>query len=381
MNCRKCNKEIPAESVFCMYCGVNQTPPQHKPKKRGNGQGSVYKLPNGKYRAEVRTYQNGIKRTCTRSTFRTKTEALAFIETLKQKNIDSISFASAYNAMMETKTHLSADTLNCYRAGFKWLTPIHHVDLADLTVIQLQECMDQCDKGRRTKENIRTLVGLVYKWAIPRYNKIRNINLGEFLTIPEKSAESKKEAFTAEQLDAIKNRIGLTPYADYVYIQCYLGFRPQAFLQLTVADYNAVDFAFVGGIKTDAGKGRTVTISPKILPYVQKLIDEADNIVFCRKQGRYVGTAMDKKEYALKFYKVLEDAGIENPLDENGRHIYTPHTCRHTFATMLKRVQEVDGISIPDVDKLALIGHSDVEHLQYYQSVEINDLKRITDAL
>ena len=32
-------------------------------------------------------------------------------------------------------------------------------------------------------------------------------------------------------------------------------------------------------------------------------------------------------------------------------------------------------------DKLELIGHSSEEMLRYYQDVEINDLRKITDAL
>ena len=45
MKCRKCHAEIPDESKFCMQCGAKQDIKQ-KPKSRGNGQGSVYQLPN-----------------------------------------------------------------------------------------------------------------------------------------------------------------------------------------------------------------------------------------------------------------------------------------------------------------------------------------------
>ena len=57
------------------------------------------------------------------------------------------------------------------------------------------------------------------------------------------------------------------------------------------------------------------------------------------------------------------------------RHKYTPHSCRHTFATLMKRVDA------PSKYKQELIGHASEEMLKYYQDVEISDLKKITDLI
>ena len=57
------------------------------------------------------------------------------------------------------------------------------------------------------------------------------------------------------------------------------------------------------------------------------------------------------------------------------RHKYTPHSCRHTFATLMKRAAG------SDVDKMALIGHASDEQLRDYQDVHYEDLRRIVDAL
>ena len=79
------------------------------------------------------------------------------------------------------------------------------------------------------------------------------------------------------------------------------------------------------------------------------------------------------------FYPALEKAGIDNPIVEVSggvqRHKYTPHTCRHTFSTLMKRVQGAEK------DKLELIGHASGEMLRYYQDVAVEDLRKITDAL
>ncbi len=79
------------------------------------------------------------------------------------------------------------------------------------------------------------------------------------------------------------------------------------------------------------------------------------------------------------FYPVLETAGIDNPIVEitGGvkRHKYSPHSCRHTFTTLMKRVDA------PSKDKLELVGHTSEEMLRYYQNVDIADLRKITNAL
>ena len=67
----------------------------------------------------------------------------------------------------------------------------------------------------------------------------------------------------------------------------------------------------------------------------------------------------------------MEVLGFQKP----GEHTYTPHSCRHTFATLMKRVPGADK------DKLELMGHTSTTMLAHYQDVAIDDLKRITDAL
>ena len=54
MICRnsKCGAQLPEGANFCPRCGKKVQPPERKTKSRGNGLGSVYKLPNGKWCAE-----------------------------------------------------------------------------------------------------------------------------------------------------------------------------------------------------------------------------------------------------------------------------------------------------------------------------------------
>ena len=87
---------------------------------------------------------------------------------------------------------------------------------------------------------------------------------------------------------------------------------------------------------------------------------------------------MRLRDYRAIFYDVLDQLKLENPIFEvqgQQKHTYTPHSCRHTFATLLKRVEGADK------DKLSLIGHASDEQLRYYQDVEFEDLRKITDKI
>ena len=383
MICKKCKSPIEDDSIYCRFCGRKQIREKVN-RQRGNGQGSVYRLENGKWLAVAPTIyykdDQGNKRKKQRSkTCKTKKEAVAALADLianpiskKQKRI---TFKELYDLWLPTH-RAGEDTLGCYKAAVKHLRPIWFSQIEDIGVDDIQDCLDTCGRGKRTQQNMKAVVGLVYKYGIPRKYVPDNLNLAPYL-IPGGTGAAHRYSFDDDQIEAIKKQIGKTRYAEYVYCLIYLGFRPSEMLTLDVKDFNSEKMYFVGGAKTEAGTNRTVTISPKIQEYIKKIAAD-------RTEGPFFH-AISGKAYNLKdftdyvFYPTLEAAGIENPMVEIGggvlRHKYTPHSCRHTFATLLKNIPAADK------DKLELIGHTSDEMLRYYQDVKVDDLKKITDLL
>lgn len=377
MQCRKCRVEIPDGSKFCNCCGAKQDIKQ-KPKSRGNGQGSVYQLPNKRWKAiktigyEVDEKGKTKRITRSKSGFRSKKEALDYLPKIgTEARTRPVTFRQVYEAWEPTH-RASKSTMDCYRAAVRYFKPVYHINMSDITVDDLQECIDDCQKGKRTRENMKTLCGLLYKYAIPR--NLVTLNMGQYLIVG-KGTDGSKDALPDAAVQTIKNHVGMVQGADYVLCQCYMGFRPSEFLALDIEDYNAKERAFIGGAKTEAGKNRTVTVSPKIQPIIDRLIaGKKSGPVFCSESGQKLTIGA----YRAMFYRVLEQCGIENPTTETGgikRKKYTPHSCRHTFATMMKRVEGADR------DKLELIGHTSAEMLRHYQDVDYTDLRKITDAI
>lgn len=381
MLCKKCNTPLPDDAVYCYACGRKQI--RDSKKRRGNGQGSVYKR-GDKWTAIITTGYDEAeegkprKRHTASRICATKREALEALIELRaaqnsappEKPKTSITFKQLYDLWFPTHK-AGKSTLGCYSAAMKHFAPVYDITMQDIDIDDLQECLEE--QGKRTQQNMKALCGLMFKYGTPR-NMIRaDRNLAEFLIVGDGESVSS-EAFTDEEIKKIKDRIGVTPYADYVYCMIYLGFRPSEFLNARVEKYNAEKKYFVGGSKTEAGTDRIITVSPKIQHLVEAAIgSRTEGFVFAEDGERF-----NLEHFTDVFYAVLEDCGIDNPIIDHGRykkHRITPHGCRRTFATLMKRIEA------PSKDKQSLIGHTSEEMLKHYQDVSLDDLRKITDKL
>lgn len=345
--CSKCCKEIPEHANYCPWCGVqvNVTySTKRKARKRGNGQGSVYRLKGEKtYTAQkvvgYKKKDNGKLQPIyvRKKGFIKKIDAYNYLPNLvkaPRKINKQISFKGLFDLWLleYQRRGRSKSTENCYIAAMKHFRDIWYIPFLDIGIDDLQECVDECPRRKQTRKNMKTLAGLLYDYAIPR--GYVSINLGRFL-FPGGEPGMPRAVFSDDEVEMVKTHIGKVPYADYIYCNIYLGFRLHEFLTLDASKYNRDERCFIGGEKTEAGTNRPVTISPKIQKIVDSLLsDKIGGPVFCWPSGKQISN----KDYReLCFYPALSAIGIDNPrIRDNGPHRLTPHCCRHTFATLMK---------------------------------------------
>jgi len=347
-----------------------------KPKTRGNGLGTAYRrgrtwtacvtvewkiTPTGRSQAIRRT----------KGGFDTKREALAYCETLKKapKTAPKLSMQEIYDAWLPThEGRVGRSTMDCYKAAWKYFQPIHHMPFADIDLDDLQECVDDCPKGKRTKENMKALAGLLYKYSLPRHQT--DMNYAEFIHTGNDEKRTRP-AFSREQIDLIRGQIGTTPHAEDVLCLIYTGMRPSELFALTKDDYK--DGILYGGIKTEAGKNRAVPVAKQIKSIIEDRLSKGSDFLFPKDDGLQMSAKYFRDNY---FYPVLAAAGIQPiPTKENPAY-YVPYSCRHTFANLLKDVQG------SDKDKASLIGHEDYKTTKrMYQSAELEAMRRIIDEL
>ena len=369
MLCRKCKKDISEESKFCNHCGAKQQY-ERAVRKRGTGLGSVFKDRNGTWIAECTIgwdEHNGklarVRRK--RRGFATKAEALAYLPELRQELPQqdmNVKFKDLYAKWLDGHTEkVTQSTINCYKSAYKYFSSLYYVEVAKIRTEHLQKCIDECPHGKRTKENMKALGTSLWRYAMQL--DIVDRNYAEYIYI-KKEDEAEKISFSKDQLSKMWENVEKVPSLKYVLLLCYTGMRISEMTGALTENYNSEEGYFVTGIKTDAGKNRTITISPKIRPFFAEF-----------GKGKHLFTELSAKKFRTTVYYPALQAIDLDPLDEEGEHIYTPHCCRHTFATLMKNVPA------PPTDKQKLIGHSKFEMTAHYTHTDIESLKRITDNL
>lgn len=369
MLCKKCKKEIPDWSVFCNLCGAKQLR-EKSSRRRGNGQGTVFKDKNGSWVAEVTIGwddEDGklVRRSRRKRGFATKNEALAYIPSMRQdlpQQDMNVKFKDLYKKWLDGHTEkVTQSTINCYKSAYKYFSPLYYVEIAKIRTEHMQKCIDECPHGKRTRENMKALGTSLWKYAMQL--DIVDRNYAEYIYI-KKEDQAEKIAFSKDNLDTMWANVDRVPNIKYVLVLCYTGMRISEMLGAMSDNYYPDEDYFVTGVKTDAGKNRVITISPKIKPFFADFA-----------KGKHLFTDLSVKKFRNSiYYPALQELGLD-VLDDEGEHIYTPHCCRHTFATLMKNVDA------PATDKQKLIGHAKFEMTAHYTHTDLGSLKKITDNL
>ena len=241
-------------------------------------------------------------------------------------------FAQVYEMYYKEKYELSLrkyskSSRESTRAAYKNCTVLHNIPFYKLGYKELQDNMDsltQRDKPLKhaSLELVKNLYRDMYKYAM-KFNMAEK-DYSQFVEIRIPDDDEKGEPLTPEELEAFWSHKDI-PEIRAALILCYSGWRIKEFENIKI-DLDSQ--TFFGGLKTAAGKGRTVPIHPRILPLVQEYVENPISTAGTFRQNLY--QAQDSLHW--------------------GKH--TPHDFRHTFSWLC------DTYNVDSLSKKIMLGHS-----------------------
>lgn len=227
-------------------------------------------------------------------------------------------FRQLYQEWLSTRAQkLGVSSRAAMTAAYRYCAPLDGHRYREIKSYQMQYCIDSCGKGYATQGAIRNLLRHLDRFA--KELDIIDKSAAELLTV-DATPPTSRTVFTEEEI-ALVQRHGALPWADSVLFLLYTGFRISEMLLLRTEDVDLTQGIMVGGVKTDAGRRRTVPIHPLILPIVRHRMEiSEDGYLF-----EYKGKKLSATQYRR----------LWNPLMETLSMSHTPHECRHTFRSRL----------------------------------------------
>lgn len=279
-------------------------------------------------------------------------------------NIDSstITFKEVYEKWSKDKYEsISHSNMNGYIASYKAVHGLHKLKFIDIRADHMKEALKQSGKGYDTQRKIKVLFSQLFDYAMQ--NDIVTKDYSEYVQLGKNEKESTRKPFTKAEIKRIFDVVNDFEIADTVLMMIYTGFRISELLAIKSSDVHIDERYMVGGMKTEAGTDRIVPINNKILPFVQKRLDQGHDTLIAKENGNPYKYNNYFREY---FEPLMNQLGMK----------HKPHDARHTFATLMSNAK-ADTIALQKI-----IGHSSYEiTANLYTHKDIEQLRNAIDLI
>lgn len=334
MKCKKCKKDIPDYSVFCLWCGAAQK----KDRKK-----KMYQRPDGLFEKII--VLNG-----KRVPFRGKTESEVYkkIAAYEEKQEAGRTFREVAEEWWEIHSEtLSPNSLSGYRPAKR--AAVDYFDDAPIGSInakQVQAFIDSIVAKGYASKTVKTylsIVSMAFRYAVT-HGEIEHSPC-DYTRVPAGLLRTRRDPPSESEIKVIQANCN-SEFGLFAFFLLYTGCRLGEALAITGADINKNDLTI--SIKKSVYFDGVI---PKIkLPKTKSGIREipipdilAEKIPPLKKDEYLFGNPT-KSQYERLWKRYRKNTGLN----------LTPHQLRHGYATLLYEA----GVDVKEAQYL--LGHSDM---------------------
>ena len=309
-----------------------------------NGYGSVYKMHGNRrrpYIAAVTVTIDGKRKRKALGYYENSRDALAALAEYHNKPYDLSAREITVKEFFEKwfswreEREKGKESNRIYRITFnKHCRDLHEWRFLDVQSIHIQRLVDSA-QSPKTAARIKLLWGLFYKYAA--LLGLCHINAAAIVETPTQPKSKLHKPFTDEEIEELwKNT--KDGGAKIALILIYSGLRPSELATMKTENIHLKERYMVGGMKTDAGRGRTIPIAEKIYPFISALYNPNKPRLF--RFSNYQGIAHE--------WKMSNIPAVQNHLPHDGRH--TCETLLDNARVAKKTIQLILGHAGRDID-------------------------------
>lgn len=331
MICRKCSRDLPADAIYCCYCGVKQVA-ERPVRTKGNGMGSVYKRHDrGTWCAAVtvntRTADGKIvQKRKVKSGFKTKKAANEFLsaiisgkEAMHTKSVPTV--ADMYQQFVESPGKKpGTSTMSAYKTAFnKRIMPAcGELEIDVVTLKHLEEAIRGLNYD--PAKDVKDLMSKLFQRAIA--DGFVQVNPATLLDLPEKNS-TEIPAWLPAEIESLWKAYGAgNRIAAACLLMIYSGMMPGELFLLKQDMVNYDSRTITGcGLKTKERRENAIVLSESILPVLKDLCETSAS-----RKGFVLG--MNRDNFYAEFRQLKKDLNI--------RQGVRPYSSRHSTATELE---------------------------------------------
>lgn len=387
IKCPECELQVSDKAISCPHCGYpldlkvikRSSQKRNKRRRLPNGFGSITEIKGKNLRnpfyvricvGKTEFGKPILKALKPQALFRTYNEAYEALVEYNRNPYDldaDITVKELYDKWTDYYFENTAESSKrTITSAWAYCSSVENMRASDIRARHIKGCMEEGyrieTKGKKkgekiyatasTKSRIKSMFNLMLDYAleyeIVDKNYARTFEISNDIIQEREASKRGHIIFTDDELLKLWNNVNKVMYVDWVLIQCYMGWRPQELATLELKNVDMNNWTITGGMKTEAGKQRTVPIHSRIKPLIKRNYEFAESIksnyLFNAKGQTHAGSwRLTYDKYAHRFDQVITK--LELNLD------HRPHDPRKTFVTMAKKA------GIHDNAVKAFVGH------------------------